>query len=60
VVKCDKKYEQIILNLLGRTVIVDDMDSAIRLSKDNNYGFRIVTLKGDIINPSRKYIRWFI
>ena len=32
----DKKYEQIILNLLGRTVIVDNMQNAINLSKENN------------------------
>lgn len=51
-VKYNKKYEQIILNLLGRTVIVDEMNSAINLAKENNYSFRIVTLKGDIINPS--------
>lgn len=52
VIKTDKKYEQIILNLLGRTVIVDDMQDAIDLAKENGYSFRIVTLKGDIINPS--------
>lgn len=51
-VKNDKTYDGIILNLLGRTVIVEDMDSAILLSKQNSYSFRIVTLKGDIINPS--------
>ena len=51
-VKYNKKYEQIILNLLGRTVVVDEMNSAINLAKGNNYSFRIVTLKGDIINPS--------
>ena len=51
-IKYDKKYEQIILNLLGRTVIVDDMDDAINLAKQNSYSFKIVTLKGDIINPS--------
>ncbi len=51
-IKVDKKYEGIILNLLGRTVIVEDMEGAIRLAKQNNYTFRIVTLKGDIINPS--------
>ena len=51
-VKCDKKYEQIVLNLLGRTVIVKDMDSAIALAKTNSYSFRIVTLKGDIISTS--------
>lgn len=51
-VKFDKKYEQIILNLLGRTVLVDDMDAAIALAKQNSYSFRIVTVKGDLINPS--------
>ena len=51
-VKCDKKYEQIVLNLLGRTVVVEDMDAAIALSKMNSYSFRVVTVKGDIINPS--------
>ena len=51
-VKFDKKYEQIVLNLLGRTIIVQNMDTAIKLAKQNNYGFRIVTMKGDIINAS--------
>lgn len=46
------KYEQIVLNLLGRTVLVKDMDTAIKLAKQNGHSFRIVTLKGDLINPS--------
>ena len=51
-VKYSKKYEQIILNLLGRTVIVDNMDTAIKVAKQNGYTFRIVTVEGDLINPS--------
>ncbi|MCI8345786.1 MAG: chromosome segregation protein SMC [Clostridia bacterium] len=51
-VKYSKKYEQIVLNLLGRTVIVDDMNNGVALAKKNNYSFRIVTLKGDLINTS--------
>lgn len=51
-IKYDKKYTNIILNLLGRTVIVENMDTAIELAKLNNYSFRIVTLLGDVINPS--------
>ncbi len=51
-VKYNKKYEQIIQNLLGRTVIVSNMDIAIRVAKDNGYTFRIVTKDGDLINPS--------
>ena len=51
-IKFDKKYEQIILNLLGRTVIVDTMDTAIKVAKQNSYSFRIITLEGDVINAS--------
>ena len=51
-VKYDKKYEGIILSLLGRTIIVDNMDNGVELAKKNRYSFRIVTLKGDVINPS--------
>ena len=48
----DRKYEGIILNLLGRTVIVEDIEEAVKLAKQNSYKFKIVTLKGDVINPS--------
>ena len=51
-IKFDKKYEQIMLSLLGRTVIVDNMDNAIAIARKNSYGFRIVTLDGDVLNPS--------
>lgn len=51
-VEFDKKYEQIILNLLGRTVVVDNIQNAINLAKENSYSFRIITVEGDVINPS--------
>ena len=51
-VKANKKYEDIIINLLGRTVVVDNMDTAIVLARQNSYSFRIVTLQGDIISPA--------
>ena len=51
-VKFDKKYDQIVQSLLGRTVIVDTMDNAIAIARKNSYGFRVVTLEGDILNPS--------
>ncbi len=51
-VKFDKKYELIILSLLGRTVVMDNMQNAINLAKENNYSFRIITIEGDVINPS--------
>lgn len=51
-IKFDKKYEQIVISLLGRTVIVDNMDTAIKIAKKNGYSFRIITIEGDIINNS--------
>ena len=51
-ISVNKKYEEIILNLLGRTVVVDDIENAVKLAKQNSYKFKIVTLKGDVINPS--------
>ncbi len=51
-VQYQKQYDGIMQNLLGRTVIVEDMDTGIALAKKNKYAFRIVTIKGDIINAS--------
>ena len=51
-IQYEKKYEQIVVNLLGRTVIVDNMDTAIKMAKQNSYFFRIITLEGDVINSS--------
>ena len=48
----NKKYEQIILNLLGKTIVVDNMQNAIKIAKENQYSFRIITIEGDVINPS--------
>jgi len=47
----DSKYEEVVKYLLGRVVVVDDMDSAIRISKKTK-GMRVVTLDGEIINSS--------
>jgi len=49
-VKYDKQFSGIILNLLGRTVIVDNMDSGIRMARQFDFMFRIVTLEGELIN----------
>ena len=51
-IKYDKKYEGVILNLLGKTVIVENMDIGIALAKENGHSFRIVTLEGDIISTT--------
>lgn len=51
VVSCDPVFDTIIGGLLGGTVVVDNIDTAVRLAKDSSYAFRIVTLDGDIVYP---------
>ena len=43
--------KNIVANLLGSTVIVEDMDIAIKLANNSKFAFRIVTLDGDVVNP---------
>lgn len=46
----DSKYDSIIKNLLGRTVVCEDTDSAIAIGKRYSNRFKIVTLDGQVIN----------
>lgn len=50
-VRCDDRYRAIVDNLLGRTVIVRDIDCAIAMAKRYNNRFKIVTLDGQVMNP---------
>ena len=47
----DPKIKNVISNLLGTTLIVDNINNAVTIAMRSNYSFRIVTLDGDIINP---------
>lgn len=49
-VSCDGQYRGIVDNLLGRTVIVRDLDAAIAMSRKYHSRFRIVTLDGQVMN----------
>ena len=46
----DEKYAAIFRDLLGRTVVVEDMDCAIAMARNHQHRFRIVTLDGQVIN----------
>ncbi len=46
----DKKYDGIFTSLLGRVVVVDNIDNAIAMSKKFGYRFKAVTLEGDVLN----------
>ena len=46
----DPKYKNIMLNLLGRTVVAEALSDAIRMSRSAGNRLRIVTLDGQLIN----------
>ena len=50
-VKSDKKYDDVVSYLLGRVVVVDSIDNAIKVAKNNNYSLHIVTLEGEYLSP---------
>ena len=49
-VQFDKRYAEIFNNLLGRTVVVEDMDCGIAIARKYSNCFRIVTLDGQVLN----------
>jgi len=49
-VRCNPQYNGIIRNLLGKVVVVDNLDNGIRMARKFGYTFRIVTLEGDLLN----------
>ena len=50
-VSCDNRYRGIVENLLGRTVIAENIDCAISMAKKFSNRFKIVTLDGQVMNP---------
>jgi len=51
IVEYDKLYEGIIGSTLGATVVVDNIDNAIKMAAKCNHKFRIVTLEGEVMQP---------
>ena len=49
-VSYDGQYDNIFKNLLGRTVVMEDLDSGIAAARKHQNRFRIVTLDGQLIN----------
>lgn len=50
-IEYNKNIDNVISNLLGGTVIVNNLETAINLAKENDFSFKIVTLEGDVITP---------
>ncbi|MDR2504596.1 MAG: chromosome segregation protein SMC [Oscillospiraceae bacterium] len=49
-VRFDKRYQNIVDSLLGRTVVADDMDAGLAIMRQGRFSFRTVTLLGDVLN----------
>ena len=49
-VGCAPQYKNIIENLLGRTVIADNLDHGIQIMRAGGHSFRLVTLEGDVMH----------
>ena len=50
-ITAEAKYRGVVENLLGRTVIVENIDNAISMAKRYSNRFKIVTLDGQVMNP---------
>ncbi len=51
IITYDEKYQVAIKNVLGRTIVCNNMNSALKISKFSHNSLRIVTLDGEIIAP---------
>ena len=54
-VEYDLRYENVVSNLLGRILVVEDLDDASRVARQMGYRNRIVTLDGQIINAGGSF-----
>lgn len=50
-VRCEPKYQGIVEYLLGRTIVVKDIDCALRIAKHYAHSVKLVTLEGELLNP---------
>lgn len=45
------QYQGVAQNLLGRTVVAQDLNAGIEIMRAGRHAFRLVTLEGDVMNP---------
>lgn len=50
-VSIDKKYQVVADAMLGRIMVVDTVDNAVKIAKKYSYGIRMVTLEGELLVP---------
>ena len=50
IISYPSEYQRVIDSLLGSTVIVDNLDNAVKIARDSGYSFKMVTLDGDVLS----------
>ena len=55
IIKADERYKNIISSLMGRTIVVDNINSASSLARKLNYRYRIVTMDGQLVNAGGSF-----
>lgn len=50
-VHIEKKYSDVAKAMLGRIVVVDNVDNAVKIARKFDYGIRMVTLEGELLVP---------
>lgn len=50
-VELDKKYKNVAKAMLGRIVVVDNVDNAVKIARKFDYGIRMVTVEGELLVP---------
>ena len=51
IVITDEKYSDVAKSMLGRILVVDNMDNALAIARKYRYGIRMVTLDGELLVP---------
>ena len=54
-VQADARYDNIVSNLLGRIIVVEDINEAPRVARDNGFRSRVVTMDGQVINAGGSF-----
>ena len=54
-VQADARYDNIVSNLLGRIIVVEDINEASRVTRDNGFHSRVVTMDGQVINAGGSF-----
>ena len=51
IVQVDEEYKNVAKTLLGRILVIDTIDNALKIARKYDFGIRMVTLEGEMLIP---------